>query len=237
MRFGMSVNFKTINLNLITTPRAMEEKVAKNPELMKEYKKQYTAARDIIQKRLKRMQKFKVKPGDFNPRHSGFYKGWMRKGGVEKLSDIKSEAQFFSILYTMKLQLESPAESTISGLTESAKERVRGLHAAGYGIVPGTENDKTPQYFITEKNLADFGDFMERYRALHQHSIGSPEVVQLYMEVRGVGMTNAEFFKEFKDYFASKEKGLKMLTEFEAQAGKRQTSAEARKLLKERLPK
>lgn len=239
---GKQKPLKTIDLDKIETPRAMLEKMKKHPELEKQYKKQYSAARDIIQKRLKRIRAYKVKPGEFDPRQSQFYLGWEKRygGSVPKLKDLKGD-QLAYLLDDMKRSLKDPITSTIEGLQISTELRLQGLYKHGYGVVPGTEKDDTPEYFITKKNMADFGNFMERYRALHQHSIGSPEAVDMYMYVKSVGMTNTEFFKEFKEYFSSKEKGLKMIKAFREQykknGGNAQNSELARQLLKERLPK
>lgn len=150
----------------------------------KEQRREYTALRDIVQKRIKRMASAKVKEGEANPRDSEFYKKW--REGVPKLKDLKGN-QLPYILAALKQSMQSP-ESTIKGYKQSVKDRVRGMQAAGFT-------------FINEGNLAAFGDFMEEYRSQKMdHVYGSPEVAEFWVTIEKKGIDETDFFQHFQEY-------------------------------------
>lgn len=150
----------------------------------KEQRREYTALRDIVQKRIKRMATAKVKEGEANPRESEFYEKW--KNGVPKLKDLKGN-QLPYILAALKQSVQSPA-STIKGYKQFVKQRVKGMRAAGF-------------VFINEGNLAAFGDFMEEFRAQKlDHIYGSPEVAEFWVTIQKKKIDETDFFQHFQEY-------------------------------------
>lgn len=149
---------------------------------------EYTALRDIVQKRIKRIARAKVKPGEASPRRSEFFKRWEK--GVPKIRDIPG-GRLPYLLAALIRDVQSP-ETTIKGYRESVAQRVKDLHEAGY-------------QFITRENLADFGEFMEEYRANKlDHVYGSPEVAEFYQVMVKKGISSDEFFEHFQDFMVNK---------------------------------
>lgn len=169
---GRGVNYE------INTPFLIKKK-----ESLKEQRAEYTALRDIIQKRIKRMAASKPKNG-INPRQSKFFKEW--GAGVPKLREIPEERISY-ILSAMKQSLKKK-ESTIKGYQESTKARLRGLQKVGID-------------FVNLGNLQDFIKFMEEYRAQRlDHVVGSPEAAELYGISKSKGVNNEELFKNFEEW-------------------------------------
>lgn len=178
-------------------------------ETLQQQRREYTEVRDIIQKRLKRIDanavagKYDSNRGQ-DPRRYAFYKYWQSYGGrVPKLSEI-NEKDIPKLLAMMKQQVGSETQredgsiykgwetGTMKGIAEYTKNRIEGLHKAGY-----TE--------INEDNIADFGEFMEQYRARHyDHIIGSPEAVELYVKTQFKGINKKELLENFS-YFVQHE--------------------------------
>lgn len=172
----------TVNYNL-DTPYLIQK------EPIKQQRAEYTALRDIVQKRIKRMAAAKVKEGEASPRQSEFYKQWSK--GVPKLKDLKGK-QLSYILAALKQSVSRP-ESTIKGYKASVQQRVKGMRAAGFK-------------FINAGNLADFGEFMEQYRAQKMdHVYGSPEVAEFWVTLQKKGIDETDFFQHFREYMANKE--------------------------------
>lgn len=158
-------------------------------ESRQQQKAEYTALRDIVQKRIKRMAAAKVKEGEANPRESAFYKQWHK--GVPKIKELKGN-QLPYILAALKQSVSSP-ESTIKGYKESVRKRVKGMRAAGFK-------------FITAGNLAAFGDFMEEYRSKKlDHIYGSPEVAEFWVTIQKKGIDETDFFNNFNEYMNNRD--------------------------------
>lgn len=173
----------SVDYNL-DTPYLIQKK-----ESLKQQRAEYTALRDIVQKRIKRMSNAKVKEGKANPRDSKFYKEWSK--GVPKIRDLKGE-QLVYILAALKQSVSNP-ESTIKGYKESVQKRVKGLRAAGFK-------------FINEGNLAAFGEFMEETRAQKlDHVYGSPELAEFWVTIQKKGIDETDFFKNFEEYMNNKD--------------------------------
>lgn len=151
-------------------------------------KREYTALRDIVNKRIKRMSNAKVVNG-VNPRESEFYKKWEK--GVPRIRDIHGN-QLPYILSALKKSVREP-ESTIKGYREAIRRRVAGLQAAGYkGITIG--------------NFQQFTKFMEQFRAKKlDHVVGSPEVAEFWTVIQKKKIAQNEFFKHYRAFIQNAE--------------------------------
>lgn len=167
----------------IDTPYLIQRKLTQ-----KQQRAEYTALRDIVNKRIKRISSAKVKPGEANPRESEFYKRW--KDGVPKIRDVPGRRLPY-LLSALIRDVQNP-ETTMKGYKESVDKRVKALHAAGYK-------------FVNAGNLAAFGEFMEQYRAQKlDHIYGSPEVAEFYKVMVKKGISQKEFFKHFRAFMANR---------------------------------
>lgn len=192
---------------------------ADNPALIKkeplqQQKREYTALRDIIQKRLKRIEA-NARRGDYDkpdvadPREFPFYSYWFTNygGEVPKLSTI-SKKDLPYILTMMKKQIGSYnpqtngygwETATLKGVNGYAASRVAGLQAAGFTG-------------INVNNLAAFGRFMEQFRAQKlDHVTGSPDAVEIYIATRGKGLTASYIMKNFA-YFQQNQNNLQNMS-------------------------
>lgn len=149
-------------------------------ESEKQIRTEFTAARDIIRKRIKQMEKTgstgfyqkglrikgKMYAGKIDPRDYGFYQKY--KDGVPRLRDLTLE-QATKELAEMKQWLKAP-ESTVAGLYQSVKARTAGLRKAGFKGLKSSD-------------LASFGAFMKAYRAqFTDHVPGSPDAAEVYIK-------------------------------------------------------
>lgn len=168
----------------IDTPYLIKTKLKEQ-----EQRAEYTALRDIIQKRIKRIAKYKVKEGEADPREGEFYKRWSK--GVPKLKDINKERIPY-ILSAMIRSLQEKA-STIKGFQQETQSRIKGLQDIGLPV--------------TNKNIGDFTNFMEVYRAQKLDKvIGSPEVADLWGEAEKKKVNTNKVWKTFQNYMTDKKK-------------------------------
>lgn len=105
-------------------------------------RKEYTRLRDITQKRLRRMEQ------------AGYTKTKVYRMNVKHypvLKDIKTTDELAQRLADLSRFIESK-RSTVSGLKKATSKALSTLHEHGYD-------------FVTEKNIEEFGLFMEEFRA------------------------------------------------------------------------
>lgn len=152
-------------------------------ETIAEQSREYTALRDIMQKRFKRMEQAGVAD------KSDVYQAWHNStyNGVPKLSEVKKKGKLLSYLLADLKKDVNKETATIKGVKDYTKKRIAGLHAAGFD-------------FVDEKNIKDFGKFMEMFRAKKMDNvIGSPEIAEIYGHVRK-SFTKQQILQEWQ-YF------------------------------------
>lgn len=170
---------------------------------------EYTALRDVIQKRLARIdESTTTKRADpynaFDPRNYEFYKYWKKyKGRVPELSEL-SDNKLTYILADMKKQIVKPVynkdgkqvgqgweTSSISGVRRNVAKRIKGLNEAGYKG-------------INKQNFVPFTKFMEKYRDnKYDNVIGSPQAIDLFVRTNDKGLRVNEVMNAFMDFMAN----------------------------------
>lgn len=152
-------------------------------ETIAEQSREYTALRDIMQKRFKRMEQAGVAD------KSDVYQAWHNStyNGIPKLSDVKKNGKTLPYLLSALKRDVNKESATVKGTKDYTRKRIKGLHDAGFN-------------FVNEKNIADFGKFMEMFRAQKlDNVIGSPEIAEIYGHVRQ-SFTKQQILQEWQ-YF------------------------------------
>ena len=152
----------------------------------KEIRAEYTALRDIIQKRIKRITKNPIYRG-YDRRKTDFYRQW--KSGVPKIKDIKGKQSIY-ILAAMKGYVKNK-KNTARGYDEYVSEKIKELHKAGYTK-------------INKSNFQDFIDYMEKYRSEKlDHIRGSVEVAEAFITLKNKNIDMNDFFENFESYMSN----------------------------------
>lgn len=194
--------------------------IAQEPE--DQQRREYTALRDIIQKRLKRIdasaQAGKYDDDSVDPRNFPFYRYWDQHydGKVPEMKDLHSDRDLHHVLSIMKKQIGSDntyldtktgelktykgwMTATQPGINKFVKNVLKGLHREGY-----TD--------INRDNLKDFGHFMERYRDDNLEKVyGSAQVVEMWVSTQNKGITQNTIMDNFK-YFMDHADDLDKMT-------------------------
>lgn len=157
--------------------------IMKNESLAQQ-SREYTALRDIMQKRFKRMEQAGVAD------KSDVYRAWHNStypNGIPKLSEVKKQGNVLPYLLSAMKRDVDAEQATVKGVKDYTKKRIEGLHNAGFD-------------FVNEKNIKDFGKFMEMFRAKKlDRVIGSPEIADIYGHVRK-SFTKQQILQEW-EYF------------------------------------
>ena len=152
----------------------------------KEIRAEYTALRDIIQKRIKRITKNPIYRG-YDRRKTDFYRQW--KSGVPKIRDLKGKQSIY-ILAAMKGYVKNK-KNTARGYDEYVSEKIKELHKAGYTK-------------INNSNFQDFVDYMEKYRSEKlDHIRGSVEVAEAFITLKNKNIDMDDFFENFELYMSN----------------------------------
>ena len=152
----------------------------------KEIRAEYTALRDIIQKRIKRITKNPIYRG-YDRRKTDFYRQW--KSGVPKIRDLKGKQSIY-ILAAMKGYVKNK-KNTARGYDEYVSEKIKELHKAGYTK-------------INKSNFQDFIDYMEKYRSEKlDHIRGSVEVAEAFITLKNKNIDMNDFFENFELYMSN----------------------------------
>ena len=152
----------------------------------KEIRAEYTALRDIIQKRIKRITKNPIYRGH-DRRKTDFYRQW--KSGVPKIRDLKGKQSIY-ILAAMKGYVKNK-KNTARGYDEYVSEKIKELHKAGYTK-------------INKSNFQDFIDYMEKYRSEKlDHIRGSVEVAEAFITLKNKNIDMDDFFENFELYMSN----------------------------------
>lgn len=156
-------------------------------ETPQEMRREYTALRDIFQKRFKRIEAAS-RPGEADYlKQSEFYTKWhggIYPDGVPKLKDVPANRVPY-LLAEMKRELLE-IDTTIPEIKAHVANRLNALHEAGYT-------------YVNKENLHDFGRFMERYRARKLGNVvGSTVVAELYGTYRVKGFTPEEILQNWE---------------------------------------
>ena len=171
------ITSKTVRWEL-DTPYLIQKNMSE-----KEIKAEYTALRDITQKRIKRIKAHPYTYG-YDKRYSDFYKRWEK--GVPKIRDLKGK-QITYILAAMKKDISNPINKA-NEYKKYIDSKVRELHKAGYKK-------------INKSNFQQFIDYMERYRAEKlDHIRGSVEVAESFITLKNKNIDMDDFFKNFEAY-------------------------------------
>lgn len=139
-------------------------------ESLQEMSREYTALRDVFQKRFKRMEA----AGDDVTGNSAVYQYWHNQfhQGIPTLKSLHGDTRQIAYQLSKMKRDMSEVDSTTRSVKRKIKNRIKGLHEAGYD-------------FVDEKNLKDFGKFMEMFRRRKlDNVIGSPEIAEIYGKVR-----------------------------------------------------
>lgn len=154
-------------------------------ESLQEMSREYTALRDIFQKRFKRMEA----AGDDVTGNSAVYQYWHNQfhQGIPTLKSLHGDTRQIAYQLSKMKRDMSEVDSTKRGVKRHIKNILTGLHDSGYD-------------FVDEKNLKDFGKFMEMFRARKlDNVIGSPTIAEIYGKVRTY-FSKAEILKNW-EYF------------------------------------
>lgn len=161
-------------------------------ESTQQMRREYTALRDIMQKRFKRIEEYSRRTGE-DMTQAEFYTKWHNAyyNGVPKLKDVP-ENRIPYILASMKESIQN-MDSTIADIKNSVKARIEGLHDAGFT-------------WINKTNLKDFGRFMEQYRDKKLGNVlGSAVAADLYGTYRDKGFSISEILQNWKLFEAEQE--------------------------------
>lgn len=161
------------------TPYALE--TGDLPE--RQLRKLYTELRDIANKRIKRAQR------------AGYGQNIVIRQGakkIPKISEIGSAAELHYRIGETAMLLENP-QSTITGLERLEQAKLETLVRHGYD-------------FVNERNLQDFGRFMEWVRTYYQDQLyDSDAVARLYKTVTKGGFTTRALKQRFEEYLANQD--------------------------------
>ena len=141
-------------------------------------RKEYSRLRDVAHKRLMRLSQSDFAKSQTYLRYRNAFTGLkqIKKTQVSRLSKKLSD------LYTF-LNLET---STVSGSRATSRRIIKGLQERGY------------TYIKTDKDLRNFGNFMDFNRALKKGGkYDSQRVVEMMEETDKAGVTPKEVQKDF----------------------------------------
>lgn len=144
----------------------------------KEMRKEYAHLRSVALKRVKRMEKSKFSDSDFLERYRNTFS--------KPASQIPENDLSYGLSDLYKFL--SSDLSTIRGQKRYETKRIKGLRESGYD-------------FIDERNLKDFGKFMEDWRLSNESMVyGSETAATLYDEFTRLKIDPNVIKKDWQEY-------------------------------------
>ena len=144
----------------------------------KEMRKEYAHLRSVALKRVKRMEKSKFSDSDFLERYRNTFS--------KPASQISENDLSYGLSDLYKFL--SSDLSTIRGQKRYESKRIKGLRESGYD-------------FIDERNLKDFGNFMEDWRQSNESLVyGSETAATLYDEFTRLKIDPNIIKKDWQEY-------------------------------------
>lgn len=144
----------------------------------KEMRKEYTHLRSVALKRVKRLDNSKFSDSDFLERYRNTFS--------KPASQISENDLSYGLSNLYKFL--SSDLSTIRGQKRYESKRIKGLRESGYD-------------FIDERNLKDFGNFMEDWRQSNESLVyGSETAATLYDEFTRLKIDPNIIKKDWQEY-------------------------------------